>query len=632
MSDGTLLFDTKIVTDGLKTGLSGMTSLFTAAIGGITAFGAASVKVGSEFETSLAKASTLFSEIEGYDLQNLSDDILSISSATGVAASELAEAAYSAESAGVKTEDLAEMLEASSKLATAGFTDIDTALSATAKTMNAYGDGMYSIDEVQRILIQTQNMGITTVGELGASLAQVTPTAAAFSVGFEQVGAALAGMTAQGTPTAQATTQLNALIAELGKNGTTAAKNLEKAAKGTQYAGMSFNEMMKAGADLNDVLSMMETQADKDGVALLDMFSSIEAGKAAMSISNSDWQKNMEAMATEADVVGEAYGKMADTFETKMNRAKEGVKNLQIGVFEAFSNDAGGVMDLVNNYIGMLSDALATDGLEGLVGAIGGVIGDLVARAAEFAPQLVDMATSLLESFLHGIIDNADSIANSAAEIINAFINGIVELLPLIIEAGVQLFVALIANLPSIIATIVQAAPQIVNALIRGFSELLDQFKQMGVKFMNKLKEGLVQMLSSAVSQAASIGKSIVNGLWNGISSGWNWLKDKVSGLAKSLFDSAKSVLGIASPSKKFKWIGEMCVAGFEEGLEEFSNGSSFGAAVDASLGTVMANTGNGIVASRGTTFNFYDTQTSPDAIRRNYQNTMEFGLAGGLE
>lgn len=632
MSDGTLLFDTKIATDGLKAGLSGMTSMFTAAIGGITAFGTASIKVGSEFETSLAKANTLFTEIEGYNLQDLSNDILSISSATGVSASELAEAAYSAESAGVSTENLAEMLEASSKLATAGFTDIDTALSATAKTMNAYGEGMYSIDEVQRILIQTQNMGITTVGELGASLAQVTPTAASFGVGFEQVGAALAGMTAQGTPTAQATTQLNSLIAELGKNGTTAAKNLQKAAEGTQYAGMSFNEMMDAGADLNDVLSMMQTQADKSGLKMVDMFSSIEAGKAAMSITNSDWEKNMEAMATEADVVGEAYSTMADTFETKMNRAKEGVKNLQISVFDAFSGDAGGVMDLVNNYIGVLSDALATDGLEGLVGAVGGVVGDLVARAAEFAPQMVVMATSLLQSFLQGILDNAGSIAGSAAEIVNAFINGIVALLPLIIQAGVQLFVALIANLPSIIATIVQAAPQIVNALIRGFTMLLEQFRQMGVKFMTKLKDGLMQMLSSAVSSASSIGKSIVNGLWNGISSGWSWLKGQVSNLAKSLFDSAKSVLGIASPSKKFKWLGEMCVAGFEEGLEEFSNGSSFGAAVDASLGTVMANTGNGIAASRGTTFNFYDTQTSPDAIRRNYQNTMEFGLAGGLE
>ena len=193
------------------------------------------------FESSMQKVKTLFT---GTDEQfsELSDEILEISSATGLAADGLAEAAYSAESAGVPMEMLGTMLQSSAELAAAGFTDIDTALSATAKTMNAYGmEGEESIGRVQKVLMQTQNLGITTVDELGASLAQVTPTASAFGVSFEQVGASLAVMTASGTSTAQATTQLNSLIAELGKTGTIASNNLAKAAEGTQYAGMSFN-------------------------------------------------------------------------------------------------------------------------------------------------------------------------------------------------------------------------------------------------------------------------------------------------------------------------------------------------------------------------------------------------------
>ena len=59
------------------------------------------------------------------------------------------------------------------------------------------------MNRVQTVLLQTQNLGITTVGELGASLANVTPTAAALGVSFEQVGAAMALMTAKGVPTAQ---------------------------------------------------------------------------------------------------------------------------------------------------------------------------------------------------------------------------------------------------------------------------------------------------------------------------------------------------------------------------------------------------------------------------------------------
>ena len=93
---------------------------------------------GMNFEGSLTKASTLFSGTSE-EFAALSDQIMDISSKTGVAASQLAEAAYSAESASVPMGNLGGMIEASAQLATAGFTDIDTALSATAKTMNAYG-------------------------------------------------------------------------------------------------------------------------------------------------------------------------------------------------------------------------------------------------------------------------------------------------------------------------------------------------------------------------------------------------------------------------------------------------------------------------------------------------------------
>lgn len=189
------------------------------------------INMSGDFEESMAKTSTLFTGT-GEQFDELKGKIIDLSSAYGLSSTSLAEAAYSAESAGVSYEDLGAMLESSAKLAKAGFTDMDTALSATAKTMNAYGvSGEEAMNKVQKVLIQTQNKGITTVGELGASLANVTPTAAAMGVSFDNVGAALALMTAQGTPTAQATTQLRGALTELGKSGTTAAKTLKRQRK-----------------------------------------------------------------------------------------------------------------------------------------------------------------------------------------------------------------------------------------------------------------------------------------------------------------------------------------------------------------------------------------------------------------
>lgn len=61
----------------------------------------------------------------------------------------------------------------------------------------------------------------------------------------------------------------------------------------------------------------------------------------------------------------------------------------------------------------------------------------------------------------------------------------------------------------------------------------------------------------------------MVSGIWNGIVGLWDGLVQSVQDAVNRLWSSAKEALGIASPSKKFKYIGEMSVEGTEAGFEE---------------------------------------------------------------
>lgn len=442
-ADGHVLIDTKVDESGANEGFQRLShsaetalgvfsgQMMTKAFDSLTTLGKGALEAGASFESGMAKVSTLFSGTDN-ELQALSDDILRLSSASGLAATDLTEAAYSALSASVPMEDLQTMLEQSSKLAAAGFTDIDTALSATAKTMNAYGiSGEEAIGRVQRILMQTQNKGITTVGELGASLAQVTPTAASFGVSFEQVGAALAGMTAQGTPTAQATTQLNSLLAELGKQGTKASSILE------EKTGKSFKSLMGEGWELNEVLQVMSHElpgmeelfeqvgdAQANGAenwgeafdtvieqspqakqAIIDMFGSIEAGKSALSIMNSDWRGNMEAMQTDADVVGDAYGKVSDTFEHQSQRIQESLKNIGASLFEIASGPIGDFAASIADALDSILKGLQEDGLQGAMDAAVEAIVGFVDKLTEAHPALEPIV-----SIISTIVDHMDQI------------------------------------------------------------------------------------------------------------------------------------------------------------------------------------------------------------------------------
>lgn len=96
------------------------------------------------------------------------------------------------------------------------------------------------------------------------------------------------------------------------------------------------------------------------------------------------------------------------------------------------------------------------------------------------------------------------------------------------------------------------------------------QLAQKGAAAATQLFNSIVNGLSSLPSKMAEIGSNIVSGIWNGISSGWNWLTNKVSNLANSLLDAAKGALGINSPSKEFAdEVGRWIMPGVGKGLDK---------------------------------------------------------------
>lgn len=410
MADGSILIDTKIDETGMKSGLSSLTNKVAAGAAAITAALAAGtaavVNYGSKFESSMAKASTLFGDVQ-VNTQGLEGDMLKLSNATGVAADQLGNSLYSALSAGIPvTEDMAEsvgFLEQNAKLAKAGFTDIDTAMLATVSVLNGYKKDVSETADVQKMLMQIQNRGITTIGELGSVMSQVIPTAAAMNVGFDQVSAALATMTNQKIPAAQATTQLRQLFAELGKSGTQAQKGLAEATKGTEYAGLSFQDLMKKGVPLNEVLNLMADYAKKNNKSLMDMFSSVEAGNAALVNSgenSAQFTDNLNAMATEADLVGDAYDKVMNTFEEQSKKALNSLKNLGIGIYNDLKEPLKDSVKSAGDGLDKLNKSFSSGALKGSIKDLGTQVGNTAGKLLDFAVKAIPKVVSGLSWFL----------------------------------------------------------------------------------------------------------------------------------------------------------------------------------------------------------------------------------------
>ena len=422
-TDGDIIIGTKLDDSDFQNGLNKMAGTAakgaTAVAAAIGAMSAAVIALGSEFESANAKASTLFGDAQ-VDMTQYQGKMLELSTKTGLAASELGNTMYDALSAGIPaSDDMSEamgFLEKNTKLAKAGFTDINTATTATAKVLNAYKMDVSETDRVHKILMQTQNKGITTVNELGSVLSQVTPTASAMNVAFEQVGAALANMTAQGTPTAQATTQLNQLFAELGKSGTKGQEGLMKALEGSKYAGKGFSDLMKEGVPLNEILDLMDTYASKNKLSLLDMFSSIEAGKAALAVSGQNskqFTENLKAMGTEVDVVGEAYDKVTNTFEEKSKKAVNSLKNVGIAAYDKFKEPLSKAMDAAQKSIDSLSKSLSSGKMGKSIDKIAEGFGRLIEVAIDLASKTIPI---LINAFSF-MVDNGQLVIGTITAI-----------------------------------------------------------------------------------------------------------------------------------------------------------------------------------------------------------------------
>jgi len=628
MADGSVIIDTGLdkskinsqmasIKSTLSSGFKSVAKAGAVALGAITAgvvaFGISAEKAFVGFETSMAKVSTLFGDV-AVDTESLNAKMLALSDSSGLASEALGESLYSALSAGIPvTEDMGEamaFLESNTKLAKAGFTDVDTAVSTTAKILNAYNLDVSETDRIHKILMQTQNKGITTVGELGQSLALVTPTAAAFGVSFDNVGASLATMTAQGTPTSQAVTQLNGTIAELGKQGTIASDNLKLAAKAAGLSETSFKGMMESGMSLGDVIKVMGDYAEANNLSMVDMFSSIEAGKGALSLSGANletFNDNLKAVGTTTDVVGDAYAKMDATIGEQSNKIKNTVKNLGISIMADNRGVLADMVSFANDALSNISQAYGEGGFSGAIKqAVKEAVSGITTLISDGLPQVIQFGGDILKTLASGIWEAMPEMYATVKNVLSGIIDSVASNFPSIVSVGSDIIAHVISGIASAVPAILRKASEVITGFADSLTNGEVNMEEVGGKILNALIEGvkliapalwdftktivpaLVRIitiaLKSMVTVGKDIGKNLLEGFKSGITDMYNSAKESVVNAFTGIIGGVKDFLGIHSPSTLFKQIGIFVMQGFGIGVEDGAG------SVESKFATMLAN------------------------------------------
>jgi TP901 family phage tail tape measure protein len=310
-----------------------------------------------QFESTLRKTNTLMGK-STEELGKMGRELETVAMKTGVTAQQLAEGMYDALSAGVDPERITGFMEDMAKLSVAGFTDVSTAVDATTTVMNIYGDQVGEVNDVMDVLVATQNKGKTTVDELGRTLSNVLPTAESLGIQFHEVSGALALMTANGVKTSVATTQLRAMLAELGKEGSNADKVFQ------EIAGETFPEFIENGGDMTEAIQMMGDHSEKTGIRMANMFGSIEAGNSAMLLAKNNGEDLAEAIEGIADSSGttdKAVEEMSDSIDFQLRRMTAGFSGLGSSIVRIFAGPIAKGVKVVADALESLNGVIDKD-------------------------------------------------------------------------------------------------------------------------------------------------------------------------------------------------------------------------------------------------------------------------------
>lgn len=311
------------------------------ALGGVIAglgIGLKGLMDATGFQRQMNEVFTLLPDLSGEAMSKMTAQVKDFSSEFGVLPNEVVPALYQSISAGVPQENVFSFLETAQKAAKGGVTELTTAVDGISSVVNAYGSDVIEATEASDLMFTAVKLGKTDFEQLSSSLFNVIPTAAGLGVEFQDITAALAAMTAQGVPTSVATTQLRQLFVELSKDGGDTADMFE------ELAGKSFKEFIAQGGNTAEALGLMLEGADKLDVGVNDLFGSVEAGSAALSLAGSEtFTANIDAMGASAGATQTAFEQMETGLGPIVDKIKArlSVASIEIGEWIAPHIEAG---------------------------------------------------------------------------------------------------------------------------------------------------------------------------------------------------------------------------------------------------------------------------------------------------
>lgn len=283
----------------------------------------------TKFEKDIMEVFTLLPNANRAFLEEMKRDALKFSEEYGIQPEEVTKGMYQAISAGIDPIGLTSgFLKVAQEAAIAGVTDLRTSVDALTNVVNSYGEGVYDMQYVSDLMFKSVSMSKLTFRELSDYMYQILPTAGSLKLRLDDLLGSISALAATGTLTRVGTTQLRQFLIELSRSGDKANLAFLEAS-----GGVPFEKFIKNGGRMTEVIEMMGEVAKRRQVSLRNLFGSVEAGNAALTMFNSLGLEGMiDSLEDPSGSTEIAAMKMMDTIGFRIEKLKRVVMNTFIRI------------------------------------------------------------------------------------------------------------------------------------------------------------------------------------------------------------------------------------------------------------------------------------------------------------
>ncbi len=384
------------------------------AAGGVVALVAVAAKatqMAGDFNAGMTTLVTGAGEAQS-NIKMVSDGILQMAVDTGTSTKQLTDGMFMVESAGFHGAAGLDVLKNAAQGAKVGNADLGVVADGVTTIMKDYASQHISAAQATNTLIATVANGKTHMQDLASSMAHILPTAAATHVQLNDVAGAMATMTGEGTPAADAATYLRQTLMSLSNESSAGSKAL-------QAIGLSSSDVAnEMKVSLPGTLQMIQDHLDatyKQGSpqyvkALQDIAGGSKQMQGILQLTGThlqDFQSNVNSVSNAVKQGGnsiQGWSQVQQNFNFQMDKAKEAAEVLMIRLGQqllpAVQQLVVAVTPAITAFANWISHA---QNFQTVLAIAGGVLAGLaVIIAATVVPSLIAMAGGMLAVSIAG--------------------------------------------------------------------------------------------------------------------------------------------------------------------------------------------------------------------------------------